>query len=119
MKIQNISTPVVMGYYNSKDTIEQITHLIEGEPCHESNGKLFITLDFNTIIEESFRLYKSKTEKVTARNCYKYEYELDIPEVKDDKVFIIRTEDGKFYKCDLEASYVTDHTIIAEFGIIK
>lgn len=119
MKIQNISTPIVMNYYFSKSRIEEIIQLLQGEFCYESENKLYITLDFNALIDESLRLYKSKTEKITAGNCYLYEYEIPTQECKDDKVFVIRTEDGKFFKCALEASNINDKTMIIYFKIIK
>ena len=119
MKIQNIGTPLVLSYYYSKDDINQIVLLLKEGYCNETNNKIYFTVDFNPLLEESLRLYKSKTEKITLGNGYKYEYEIPTEERKDDKVFIFHTEDGKFYKCELDASYIDNQTIVIIFNIIK
>lgn len=123
MKIQNIGTPLVLGYYYSKDDIDNIISLFKEGFYNETNGKLYLTVDYNTLLEESLRLYKSKTEKITPGNEYVYEYENDVDEIKDDKVFIFHTEEGKFYKCELDASYIDMNpiqgTIVIVFDIIK
>ena len=122
MKVMNFGTSLVLGYYVTKDCINLLEEKVKEGLVQEVNIDndicLFITIDYNPDIENCLRLYLDRIGKSTSGNKYNYEVELDYTEIKDDKNFIIQTDDNKFYKCSLFASEVSSNTLILKFKII-
>ena len=104
MKIINFGTPMVMSYYFSENELNRFKELCKKGYCSEFEGRLYYTLDYSNEVYRIIRIYRSKIEKITLGNQYKYEYELDKEECKGDKLFVIHTDNCHFYKCTLESS---------------
>lgn len=117
MKILNVGMPMVFGYYADKNDINLLeSEMFEGY-CEEYNDKLYCTIKNTPSIFNFLQDYRSKTEKITLGNQYKYEYEFGVKEYKGDKIFIIHTDDCHFHKCTLESMSLDNDLIILIFKI--
>jgi len=123
MKIVNIKTPLVLGYYLSEKYKELIQEKCRNGHCEipeGSNDQLYMVIDYDSDLFAAFKLYLSKTEKITLGDQYKYEYDLAIKGSAEDIIFEIEVESGIIYRCILEYSNIeTSCTILLIFKIQK
>jgi hypothetical protein len=109
MKIVNIKTPIVLGYYLSDKYKELIQEKCRNGHCEIPEGdssQLYMVIDYDSDLFAAFKLYLSKTEKITMGAQYKYEYELGIKGTEEDIIFEIETENLSIYRCKLKFSNI-------------
>ena len=123
MKIVNIKTPVVLGYYLSDKYKELIQEKCRNGHCEIPEGdssQLYMVIDYDSDLFAAFKLYLSKTEKITMGAQYKYEYELGIKGTEEDIIFEIETENLSIYRCKLKFSNIENAcTILLIFDILN
>lgn len=122
MKIVNIKTPIVLGYYLSDKYKELIQEKCRNGHCEIPEGaddQLYMVIDYDSDLFAAFKLYLDKTQKITLGDQYKYEYDLAIKGSDQDIIFEIEVENGNKYKCKLEFSNIENScTILLIFKIL-
>lgn len=121
MKFIKVIMPKVMNYYIAPKFREIIkTKFISSSRSYINDNELFVIIDYDSDIYDGFRLYLSKTEKITNGNMYKFQYELNLPEDKisdDDIIFKFTTEENNI-KATVVNAYMDKDTIVLIFKII-
>ena len=121
MVITNIGLSKVLSYYLDTDKSKEfLARFVKYcEYYEDRNDKLVCKMLQDDKIFDIFKEYSKKLHRNTKSNSYEYEYELDIPASKDDKVFILNTSDHKYFKCEFHSIQLENRKMYIKFNIIK
>ena len=122
MKFIKIITPKVMSYYVAPKFRELVKDkFIKESRSYISDGELYLIIDYDQDIYDAFKLYISKTEKITNGNMYKYQYELDLDNDKtseDDMIFKFTDENNESIKASINNAYMDNNSSVFIFKIL-